>query len=120
MNGASGDGGDASKKGKVSGLSRVRAHPILGWKGFEDVLESLPGETFDIVQTAPNARGTDAGHNAGLSRLLFYLSDCSIVHTTVVDLSTEKATTSVVFFLGGCTYTEIAALRLVSRQNKGK
>lgn len=24
------------------------------------------------------------------------------------------------FFLGGCTYTEIAALRWVGRQNKGK
>jgi len=26
---------------------------------------------------------------------------------------------TVVFFLGGCTYTEIAALRWVGRQNKG-
>jgi hypothetical protein len=31
----------------------------------------------------------------------------------------ETTTTSVVFFLGGCTYTEIAALRWVGRQNKG-
>ncbi len=27
--------------------------------------------------------------------------------------------TTVVFFLGGCTYTEIAALRWVARQNRG-
>lgn len=27
--------------------------------------------------------------------------------------------TTVVFFLGGCTYTEIAALRWVGRQNIG-
>lgn len=31
----------------------------------------------------------------------------------------EKVTTTVVFFLGGCTYTEIAALRWVGRQNLG-
>ena len=31
----------------------------------------------------------------------------------------ERATTTVVFFLGGCTYTEIAALRWVGRQNIG-
>ena len=31
----------------------------------------------------------------------------------------ETPTTTVVFFLGGCTYTEIAALRWVGRQNKG-
>ena len=31
----------------------------------------------------------------------------------------EKTTTTVVFFLGGCTYTEIAALRWMGRQNKG-
>jgi hypothetical protein len=29
-------------------------------------------------------------------------------------------TTTVVFFLGGCTYTEIAALRWVGRQSTGE
>ena len=32
----------------------------------------------------------------------------------------EQTTTTVVFFLGGCTYTEIAALRWVARQNRGE
>lgn len=32
----------------------------------------------------------------------------------------EQTTTTVVFFLGGCTYTEIAALRWVGRQNRGQ
>jgi hypothetical protein len=31
----------------------------------------------------------------------------------------ERSTTTVVFFLGGCTYTEIAALRWAGRQNQG-
>lgn len=29
---------------------KVQAHPIVGWKGFEDVLAAIPGETVDIVQ----------------------------------------------------------------------
>lgn len=59
----SSDGGDAARKGKSPGLSKVRAHPILGWKGFEDVLESLPGETIDVVQTGQVARGSDTSHS---------------------------------------------------------
>jgi hypothetical protein len=30
--------------------SKVQAHPIVGWKGFEDVLTAIPGETFDMIQ----------------------------------------------------------------------
>ena len=33
--------------------SKVQAHPIVGWKGFEDVLAVIPGETVDIVQKGP-------------------------------------------------------------------
>ena len=32
-----------------SATTKVQAHPILGWKGFEDVLASIPGETVDFV-----------------------------------------------------------------------
>lgn len=38
---------------------------------------------------------------------------------TVIGGQTES-TTTVVFFLGGCTYTEIAALRWMSKQTKGR
>lgn len=27
-----------------------QAHPIVGWKGFEDVLATIPGKTVDEVQ----------------------------------------------------------------------
>jgi hypothetical protein len=43
-------GEDADKKKKGSGAGKVQAHPIVGWKGFEDVLAGIPGETFDIIQ----------------------------------------------------------------------
>ncbi|KAH9837352.1 Sec1-like protein, partial [Rhodofomes roseus] len=32
---------------------KVQAHPIVGWKGFEDVVASIPGGTVDIVQKEP-------------------------------------------------------------------
>ncbi|KAG6813982.1 hypothetical protein H0H92_004475 [Tricholoma furcatifolium] len=40
------NGGD----GKTAIQAAVQAHPIVGWKGFEDVVSSIPGETVDIVQ----------------------------------------------------------------------
>jgi hypothetical protein len=33
--------------------AKFQAHPIVGWKGFEDVLSSVPGEIFDITPRAP-------------------------------------------------------------------
>lgn len=43
---------DGKGKGKTGGhgTGKVQAHPIVGWKGFEDVMTILPGETFDIIQ----------------------------------------------------------------------
>ncbi len=32
-----------------------RAHPLVGWRGFEDVLKAIPGAVFDEVQTTENA-----------------------------------------------------------------
>ncbi|RXW24090.1 hypothetical protein EST38_g1761 [Candolleomyces aberdarensis] len=75
---------------------KVQAHPIVGWKGFEDVASAIPGETVETVlqQSLPTSASTP--------------------------VSKERTTTTVVFFMGGCTYTEIAAIRWVARQNKGK
>ncbi|KAH8102390.1 Sec1-like protein [Cristinia sonorae] len=95
-------GEDGSQKGKEPATGRVQAHPIVGWKGFEDVVSSIPGETVDIVQSIPGGLG---GGTSAISSLL---------------LPREQSTTTVVFFLGGCTYTEIAALRWIGRQNKGR
>ncbi|KAK7686681.1 hypothetical protein QCA50_010281 [Cerrena zonata] len=97
-------GADGNGVGKGKGLDgvKVRAHPIVGWKGFEDVVGSIPGETVDMVQKIP---GNGDAPSSTMSNLL---------------LGREQSTTTVVFFLGGCTYTEIAALRWVGRQNKGR
>jgi vacuolar protein sorting-associated protein 33A len=51
---------DGKGKGKATshGIGKVQAHPIVGWKGFEDVMATLPGETFDILQKT--SKGTDS------------------------------------------------------------
>ncbi|KAJ3766819.1 Sec1-like protein [Lentinula raphanica] len=77
---------------------KVQAHPIVGWKGFEDILATIPGKIVDEVQN-PVGVATPLG---GIAR------------------PKDKAMTTVVFFLGGCTYTEIAALRWVARQHRGR
>ncbi|PPQ68764.1 hypothetical protein CVT26_001733 [Gymnopilus dilepis] len=82
-------------------LGKVQAHPIVGWKGFEDVVSLIPGKTVEVVQKTASTV-TPAGPLATLGA------------------SREATTTTVVFFLGGCTYTEIAALRWVGRQNRGR
>lgn len=65
-----------------------------GWLGFEDVVKSARGATFSIVQKgddkAVRARQTLSGNNA--------------------------TKTVYVFFLGGITFTEIAALRFIAAQ----
>ncbi|KAK0258911.1 Vacuolar protein-sorting-associated protein 33 [Friedmanniomyces endolithicus] len=67
-----------------------------GWKGFEDVLARIKGATVDVVQ-----KGNDA--------------DASQARKTLRG-NKEGPKTSLVFFLGGVTFAEMAALRLVGRQ----
>jgi len=35
-------------------LGKVQAHPIMGWKGFEDVVGAIPGETVEVQRKAAN------------------------------------------------------------------
>lgn len=58
--------------------SKVRAHPIVGWRGFEDVADAIPGETIDIV---PNlSEQASSGLSAANCELLhasgLYLNSC--------------------------------------------
>lgn len=67
-----------------------------GWKGFEDALSRIRGATVDVVQKGADADASDA--------------------RKMLRGSKEGPKTTVVFFLGGVTYAEIAALRFVSEQ----
>ncbi|KAG0124181.1 Sec1-like protein [Tuber indicum] len=69
-----------------------------GWRGFEDVLKNVKGKTFDELQ-----RGEEKAVRA----------------RNLLNGANEKKVT-VVFFVGGCTFTEIAALRFVGRREEEK
>ena len=69
-----------------------------GWRGFEDVLKSVKGKTFDELQ-----RGEEKAVRA----------------RNLLNGANEKKVT-VVFFVGGRTFTEIATFRFVGRREEGK
>ncbi|KAI9684094.1 MAG: hypothetical protein M1829_003364 [Trizodia sp. TS-e1964] len=82
----------SSTQGVVAASSAAQ-----GWRGFDDVLKSIRGKTFDEAQ-----RGEDKAVRA----------------RQILNGQGEKKTV-VVFFLGGITFTEISALRFVARKEEG-
>ena len=66
-----------------------------GWQGFEDILKSTKGPTFNIAQKAYDEKAAKA-------------------RTQLAGTAGWK--TVFVFFLGGITFTEIAALRFIGKQ----
>ena len=90
--------GDAGTDGATRSSSDAGIAQRQGWTGFEDVLARIKGATVDEVQ-----RGADA--EASRSRQALRGGG-----------NASSTTTSIVFFLGGITYAEIAALRLVGKQ----
>ena len=80
--------------GPTGAAASATAH---GWQGFEDALRNVRGETFNKVQKgeeqATKARQILTGGGAGV-----------------------KPKTILVMFLGGITFTEVAALRFLAKQ----
>lgn len=67
-----------------------------GWKGFDDAVARIRGATVDVTQKGSDA---DAAHARKTLRG-----------------SKEGPKISIIFFLGGVTYAEVAALRFISAQ----
>jgi hypothetical protein len=69
-----------------------------GWKGLQDVLGLLPGPTVEESQSLPAGHGPRRG--------------------SISSQSSQNDTPRVVlvFFLGGCTFAEVSALRFLSQQ----
>lgn len=79
-----------------------RALKPNGWQALNDILSIIPGLTFEEYQsTAPTALST--GRRGSFS------SEISQSDTPKVIL---------VFFLGGCTFAEISALRFLAKQEE--
>ncbi|XP_077995309.1 vacuolar protein sorting-associated protein 33A-like [Glandiceps talaboti] len=78
-------------------LAQYLARP--GWRSIEEVLRFLPGPTVEEIQQIPvGLRKKKSAHTEG---------------------SNENQKVTLVFFLGGVTYAEIAALRFLSQQEDG-
>ncbi|KAI9483036.1 MAG: Sec1-like protein [Benjaminiella poitrasii] len=74
-----------------------------GWRaGSEDVLKLLPGQTFDLRQTVDY--GIEA--NAAMARAKRH--------------GLQHSKTTIVFFLGGCTHTEVSAIRFLAQHDEGR
>ena len=58
---------DVSNKNdqKNSPMGKVQAHPIVGWKGFEDVVNVIPGQTVEVRQRV-GGKVVPSGPLAGL------------------------------------------------------
>ena len=69
-----------------------------GWLGFEDVVKSARGATFSIVQKG----------------------DAKAVRARQTLSGSSETKTVYVFFLGGITFTEIAALRFIAAQESSR
>ncbi|GAA5873302.1 hypothetical protein JCM1840_000022 [Sporobolomyces johnsonii] len=87
-------GGAGAGVGAAAGGATGGAAALNGWKGIEDVVKALPGETFDEWQK------TDEGS-----------------HARVIP---GQVPTTIVCFLGGITFAEIAALRFLNRQTPSR
>lgn len=76
--------------------SPAAAASSTGWKGFDDAVARIRGATVDVTQ-----KGSDAGASHARKTLRG---------------SKEGPKVTIVFFLGGVTFAEVAALRFVSGQ----
>lgn len=79
-----------------------RALKPNGWQSLHDILQVIPGPTFEDYQ-APSNTALSSGRRGSFS------SEISQSDTPKMVL---------VFFLGGCTFAEISALRFLSRQEE--
>jgi hypothetical protein len=80
-----------------SGVNNTTGPQAAGWKGFEDVLGRIKGATVDEVQKASSAEASQA-------------------RQTLRGGSGDGRKTTLVFFLGGVTFAEVAALRFMGEQ----
>ncbi|KAI9285019.1 Sec1-like protein [Umbelopsis sp. AD052] len=91
--------------GSVPGIGLlVNVTTVSGWKGYEEILKLLPGAAVDEVQTVEAKNEREAKATAARAKR---------------SLGSHHKKTTIVFFLGGCTYTEVSAIRFLAQQDEG-
>jgi hypothetical protein len=87
-----------TKGNNGAGVSGASSGAVQGWRGFDDAIKHVRGKTFDELQ-----KGEDKAVKA----------------RALLSGSGEKKTVFVVF-VGGITFTEIAALRFIAKREEGE
>jgi len=95
--GGSGGGVLSAAANAATGRERTGA-TLQGWKGLDEVMRTLPGAVFEELQKPAEGEASRVKRFA----------------------SPDQLPVTVVCFVGGCTYTEIAALRLTSQRMSGR
>lgn len=78
---------------------------LLGWQALQDVLASLPGPTFDDGNTYGGGGGSGGASGARRGSLSSEMSQSDMPRVILV------------FFVGGCTFAEVAALRFLAQED---
>jgi hypothetical protein len=76
---------------------------VTGWRGIDEVLRTLPGVVFEEQQKIQDGPSADKQTLSPYSRT-----------------NNDQIPVTVVCFVGGCTYTELAALRFTSQRMSGR
>jgi hypothetical protein len=71
----------------------------MGWQSLSDVLSIIPGPTFEDIQPIMSITGRRGSFTSEMSQ-------------------TDIPRVILVFFLGGCTFAEISALRFLAQQDE--
>ena len=86
-------------KGTNAATNNSISNAAHGWQGFEDALKSVKGETFNKTQ-----KGEEAATKA----------------RQILTGAGGSKKTVVLMFVGGITYTEIAAIRFIAKQEEAR
>ncbi|GAB5593515.1 Vacuolar protein-sorting-associated protein 33 [Umbelopsis nana] len=97
-------GGSSATVGSNQTYEKGGHSAVTGWKGYEEVLKLLPGAVVDEVQTVEAKNEREAKATAARAKR---------------SLGSQHKKTTIVFFLGGCTYTEVSAIRFLAQQDEG-
>ncbi|XP_046840595.1 vacuolar protein sorting-associated protein 33A-like [Xenia sp. Carnegie-2017] len=79
-------------------LAQYASRPS-GWRGIEEVLKLVPGPTIDEIQHLPQGLKRAASLNES------------------IESADGPPKLTLIYFIGGCTYAEVAALRFLSQQD---
>ena len=98
--------------------ARIIQTAMKGWSGKEDTLKELPGRGIDIEQKFPPEEYTTAIKRNTSSPLGTWAKQLKMNQdTSSVNEGKQKKPILLVYFVGGITYAEIAALRFMSKRS---